>query len=273
VRYYVVHPTNARSVAECIRFQFGVLLSPLTVKAGRIVDMSQHVNPIPGLPYVIDNGAWACFQAGVEHDTGPMLRLCERIGLEHPGGYFRSGLGRGWLVLPDIVGGGAESLAYSIGFIKRHRGGPLSDQVANYLLAVQDGMDPTEIRAVCERYHLGLFVGGSTTWKWSTVQDWAEIGLDLGIRVHVGRVNSVRRSTLCRDLGVSSVDGSSVTVYSVNAEKMSRAHDGDDLPLPPAGRARTYLNEPTRRRIAEIEPRARHAIAKRRFELQLGAPP
>lgn len=269
--YYTVRPTNSRSVAECLEHKFGVLLSPLSVREGKIQDMSAHVHPIPGLLYVLDNGAWACFQAGVEWTPEPMLRLAERLGLDGPGGYFRAGLGRGFCVLPDIVGGGAASLERSVAFRAEHRNSALADQVANWLLAVQDGMTPEQVRPLLERHHLGIFVGGSTEWKWSTVHDWAELGLDLGCYVHVGRVNTLRRAMLCRDLGICSADGSSVSRFAVNGPKMAKAHDGVSSPLPPPGRARTYLNEPTRRRIAEIEPRARHTIAARRFELLLGA--
>lgn len=272
MRYYVVRPTNARSVAACHEHGFGVLLSPLSVtSAGRVVDISGHVHPLPGLPYVFDNGAWACHQAGVEWEPGPLLRLAERLGLEYPGGYWREGLGRGWLALPDIVGGGQASLDRSLAFLEEHRGGFLSDQVAHWLLVVQDGMTVDQIRPVIERHHLGVFVGGSTEWKWRTVHDWAELAMDTGRYIHVGRVNTLRRTTLCRDLGVCSADGSSVTRFAVNAEKLSRGHDGKDRPLPPPGRAREFLPVALRQRIAEVEPRARHTIAERRFRLALGA--
>lgn len=269
--YYVVRPTNARSVAACHEHSFGVLLSPLSVSSGgKLIDMSAHVHPLPGLPYVFDNGAWSCHQAGVEWEPGPLMRLAERLGLDDTGRY-REGLGRGWLALPDIVGGGQASLDRSLRFLEQHRNGFLGEQVAHWLLVVQDGMTPAEVRPLLERHHLGIFVGGSTAWKWSTVHDWAEVGLDLGCYVHVGRVNTSRRMRLCRDLGVSSADGSSVSMFSVNAPKLAQWHDKDSSPLPPPGRARLHLPEHLRQRIAEVEPRARHAIAQRRFQLALGA--
>lgn len=270
MRYYVVRPTNARSVAACIEHGFGVLLSPLSVSSGgKLVDMSAHVHPIPGLPYVLDNGAWSCHQAGVEWEPGPLMRMAERLGLDDRG-HYREGLGRGWLALPDIVGGGQASLDRSLRFLAEHRGGFLSDQVAHWLLVVQDGMAPAEIRPLLERHHLGVFVGGSTAWKWSTVHDWAELALDLHCYLHVGRVNTLRRAMLCRDLGAHSADGSSVTRFAVNAPKMARAQDEHDVPLP---RPCPYLPRFWRERIAEVEPRARHAIAQRRFTLALGAQP
>ena len=259
-------------MAACREHGFGVLLSPLTVRDGRIVDMSGHAQPITGLPFVIDNGVWSCHVAGVEWTEAPMRRLVERIGLSQPGGYWREGLGRGFLVLPDFVGDGQASLARSIAWWTANRNGWVSDCVATYLLAVQDGMTVAQVRDVLETYRIsGVFVGGSTSWKWATVHDWAELGLDIGVTVHVGRVNSLRRAMLCRDLGISSFDGSSVSRYADTAPKLARACDGTDLPLPPPGRAREHLSRPQHERIVEIEPRARHAIAERRFRLALGA--
>lgn len=268
MRYYVSRPTSARCVEACHTHGFGVLLSPLSVRpSGRLRDMSAHVHPLPGLPFVIDNGAWACHQAGVEWSPEPMLALAARLGLAHPGGYYREGLGRGFAVLPDIVGGGQASLDRSLAFRDAQRNGPLSDSIATWLLAVQDGMDPETIAPLLERYHLGLFVGGSREWKWQTAHLWAEIGLDLGVHVHVGRVNGLRRAQLCRDLGIQSCDGSSVSQYADNAPKMARAHDGIDVQLPRPGVARETANMPTRARIAAVEPLARATIARRRLEV------
>lgn len=272
MKLYVVRPTNQRSVAACMRHGFGVLLSPLMNRVGRLVDISNHVRPAPGLSYVLDNGAWACHSAGAPWREDPLLRLLERLGL-HAHNHARLELGRGFAVLPDIVGGGCRSLEFSLAWWERHRGGAVSDQVAHWALAVQDGMRVSDVADFIERTRLCIFVGGSTRWKWSTVHDWAELGLDLGVRVHVGRVNSLRRAKLCRDLGISSIDGSSVSRFATNAAKMARPHDGDDSPLPRPGRAREYLPRGPRERIAQVEPRARHAIAERRSRLALGAEP
>lgn len=252
LRLYVCRPTSELSVEACQRHGFGALLSPLevrTTKAGekRIRDMSGHVYPLEGRPYVLDNGAWACSQAGAAWRARPMEKLVERLGA-----------GAEWLVLPDIVGGGEASLDRSIGWLAE-RGSWLADHgVRSVALAVQDGMTVERVRPLLEQHQIGvLFVGGTAgvgtpNWKWKTLHDWAELGLDLGIRVHVGRVNGLRRALLCRDLGVSSIDGSCITQYSVNAPKMAKAHDDVDAPH-------------------HVEA-ARYACKRRRFELALGRP-
>jgi hypothetical protein len=251
LRLYVVRPTNALSVAACHHHGFGTLLSPMTVVNDKPVDLSGHVRPLDGLPYMLDNGAWACHQAGIEWRPAPFLRMLDRLG----GGIAGSTAPR-FAVLPDIVGGGEQSLDRSLDFWAQRQRDGIEERVGQWLLAVQDGLTPEVIRPVLEQHRFGIFVGGSTPWKWGTVHEWAELAHDLGTSIHVGRVNSLRRAVLCRDLGVSSIDGSSVTVYSVNAPKMARAHDGDDEPHSLSGAAS-----------------ARQAIASRKFSLTLGLPP
>jgi hypothetical protein len=77
---------------------------------------------------------------------------------------------------------------------------------------------------------------GTPDWKWKTVDQWAQLGLDLGVRVHVGRVNGERKAALCRDYGVTSIDGSCVSKYAVNATKMGRSSDGSEIIGPAAAR-------------------------------------
>jgi hypothetical protein len=65
--------------------------------------------------------------------------------------------------------------------------------------AVQDGMTPSDVPGNAEV----VFVGGTTKWKWDTAEMWAKSFP----RVHVGRVNEVRRLWQCADLGIEPVDG------------------------------------------------------------------
>lgn len=251
LRLYVCRPTSELAVEACRRHGFGTLLSPVerrdTAQGVKLRDLSGHVYPLDGRPYVLDNGAWTCHKAGAEWRAGPMNKLVERLGA-----------GAEWLVLPDIVGAGEASLDRSISWLEDRRSWLADHGVRSVALAVQDGMTVDRVRPLLEQHQIGvLFVGGSAgvntpNWKWRTLHDWAELGLDLGIRVHVGRVNGLRRALLCRDLGVSSIDGSCVTQYSVNAPKLAKAHDDVDAPH-------------------DVEA-ARYNCKRRRFELALGRP-
>jgi hypothetical protein len=230
LRLYVCRPTNARSVAACYKHDFGSLLSPVSarvvskpgeLKRFKLDDMSGYTEPVPGLPYVLDNGVWPCHVSCEAWQERPFMQLLERLGT-----------GSTFSVLPDIVGAGEASLARSLAWWSKHRSGIAAN--VSWLLAVQDGMTVARVRDVLLEHGFGIFVGGTAgkgtpNWKWKTVDQWAQLGLDLGVRVHVGRVNGERKAALCSDYGVTSIDGSCVSRYSVNATKMGRSCDGTEV--------------------------------------------
>jgi hypothetical protein len=219
LRLYVCRPTGARAVEACRRHGFGAMLSPLADGRTGLADMSTYTSAPEGMPYVLDNGAWSAHQAGQPWPEAPLLRLLDRV----------SRLERGpeWVVLPDIVGAGLASLYKSKRWHDAHGG-----LASRWLLAVQDGMSVSQVARTLDDHGLaGIFVGGTTRWKWESLPDWAALGLDKRLLVHVGRVNSLHRAQLCRDIGVSSIDGSSVSRFAVNASKMARPCDGDGGPV------------------------------------------
>ncbi len=230
LRLYVCRPTGERTIAACHAHNFGALLSPISTRktATRIqtTDMSGHATPVEGLPFVLDNGVWSCHEAAVEWIDEPLLRLVDRIN--------HRDLKPEFVVAPDIIAAGDESLAFSLGWLKakRSRCGDLP-----WLLAVQDGMQIERVReALLEHRLAGIFVGGSTEWKWATVHAWSELALALGLRVHVGRVNGQRRAKLCSDIGVHSIDGSMVSRFAdKKAGLMAKSCDGLELMHEPPG--------------------------------------
>jgi hypothetical protein len=248
LRLYVCRPTGDRTIEACRAHNFGALLSPISTRSTatrvQITDMSGHSNPIEGLPFVLDNGVWSCHQAAVEWSDEPLLRMIDR--------FNHRDLKPAFVVAPDIIAAGDESLAFSLDWLraKRSRCGDLP-----WLLAVQDGMQVERVReALLEHRLAGIFVGGSTEWKWSTVHAWSELALALGLRVHVGRVNGQRRAQLCSDIGVHSIDGSMVSMFSdKKAGLMAKSCDGlEPMHEPPGPLA------------------IRQAIAERGLRLTLG---
>src|SRR5215469_9476059 len=75
-----------------------------------------------------DNGAWADFNAGRSFDEDAYERFLDWIASQP--------VIPDWLVLPDIVAGGMESLSLSVRYINRCRA--IASLV---LIAVQDGME------------------------------------------------------------------------------------------------------------------------------------
>jgi hypothetical protein len=158
-----------------------------------------------------DNGAFEDFQAKREFDGFTFSRDMRRIALWCEGGTPKSNGTIGakltrpdFVVVPDIVAGGEASLAFSLEWLEESRkaGAPC-------YLAVQNGMSLERVRAfVLEHGFDGIFVGGSLDWKLETAGDWQQLGEELGLPVHVGRVGTADRVTWARELGVASIDSS-----------------------------------------------------------------
>ena len=146
--------------------------------------------------WCLDNGAWTAHQKGTEWNADLFVKLCHKLG---DGAQF--------VVVPDIVGGGLDSLQLSLSWL------PRLDHVAQRrLIAVQDGMVPNDVRQYLNK-RVGIFVGGSTEWKLETLRSWGCLARETGAYLHVGRVNSQRRIALCQDAGADSFDGTSVTCF------------------------------------------------------------
>lgn len=205
MRYYVSTPTSASSLDECRRLGFGEFCCPVRGRRGQLgirgdAPRLQH--------YAIDNGAWLFHTLEVAPDFGPFAAALQRYGARAD-----------FVVAPDIVAGGAASLDLSVQWLDR-----CLDHAAMVLIPVQDGMVPADVVALLGA-RVGIFVGGSTVWKWSTAEQWADVGRKAGAHVHVGRVNTRRRADFCADLGVSSADGSTVARFSSTAHRMAAAVD------------------------------------------------
>ena len=160
-----------------------------------------------GFPFAVDNGAYRAHQQGVEFARDPFLRLLDR-----------HGDAADWVVVPDIVAS-PGSLEFSLPWLDTLRGLPL-------LLAVQDGMTPEDVEPHLDAIK-GIFIGGTTGWKESTMARWCE----MPCYVHVGRVNSQRRFSKARLCGADSCDGSGVSKWAVHAGVMQTVSDQSILPL------------------------------------------
>lgn len=170
-----------------------------------------------------DNGAFEDFQAGRPFDYLQFSRDMRAIRLWQDREGIPTYRARGgqrltapdFVVVPDLVAGGLDSLAFSAEHLDdcRPTGAPL-------YLAVQDGMTPRHVRPfVAEQGIDGLFVGGSLDWKLATGATWTALGRELGLPVHVGRVGTADRVRWAREIGASSID-SALPLWS--AAKLGR---------------------------------------------------
>jgi len=145
-------------------------------------------------PWVADNGAFAAWKAGLPCDTGAFASTLDRALSEgnHPA----------WAVIPDIVAGGAESLAFSLAWLQCWRS---ELRGLCWYLAVQDGMIPSDMQFMRGEID-GLFVGGTTAWKLHAGALWCDYGHSRGWPVHIGRVGSGRRVSWAKAAGADSID-------------------------------------------------------------------
>lgn len=184
-------------------------LDALAQAGWRLFVSAKGVLRTEGFPYALDNGAWWAHQAGKPFDEAAFLRAYELLGA-----------GADFVVLPDIVAGGLRSLEVSVSWIGR-LGGML-------MLPVQDGMTAADVAPhICDR--VGIFVGGTTEWKEGTMAMWGRCARSRGAKMHVGRVNTVRRVALCAAAGADSFDGSGPSRFQVELRRLDNARRQPDL--------------------------------------------
>lgn len=156
-----------------------------------------------GFGYALDNGAWTAHQIGETFDAPAFTRAIDKLGA-----------GADFIVVPDIVEGGLPSLDFSMAWIDE-----LMTVGPRLLIAVQDGMTPRHLTGVVSD-KVGIFVGGSTDWKLSTLMSWGRFARSQGLYLHVGRVNTCRRIAHCAASSADSFDGSSVSRFYKTLSKL-----------------------------------------------------
>lgn len=200
---YAARTTTRRNLAALVSAGWRILLTPCRPPSS----LSSG-----GLPYALDNGKWTAFTTGEPWNESRFIDVVTAMGADAD-----------FVVLPDIVEGGDESLALSIAWLDR-----VLAQTRVVLIATQDGMAAS---AVAQHLgpRVGLFVGGSTEFKEGTMAMWAAMARERGALCHVGRVNTVRRIRLCAAAGADSFDGSSASKYSVTLPMLDCARHQPDL--------------------------------------------
>lgn len=102
-----------------------------------------------------------------------------------------------WAIVPDVIGNGEATIAQWNKYAKIVQSCKIPLAVA-----VQDGMTREDVRSLNPRPEV-IAVGGTTEWKWATVEMWARSFP----RVHVLRCNSPTKLHELQALGVESCDG------------------------------------------------------------------
>lgn len=142
-------------------------------------------------PYFLDNGAFRAWKAGTPFDGEAFLTAAkEARTLPVPPDF---------LVLPDIVAGGRESLAFSLAWL------PAVFGWAPLYLCVQDGVTEQDMERHVGKID-GIFVGGTLEWKVATGAAWVRFAHANGLPCHVGRVGAANRVRWARRINADSID-------------------------------------------------------------------
>ena len=158
---------------------------------------SPHRNLYPKSKfYIVDNGAYSAFLKGKQIDLDRYYEYLSIIRNYPSPPYF--------VTIPDIVAGGISSKTFSEDAIPQ-----IPFEFKKYFV-VQDGQYPAILEDVLPLID-GVFVGGSTLWKWRTAHIWVEWAHSNGLCCHIGRVGTWRNYTRALNLGADSADGSTPT--------------------------------------------------------------
>ena len=153
--------------------------------------------------YAIDNGAWVYHKRGQEYNPEPFLQDVQRYGSEAD-----------FVVIPDVVEDKDKTLEMSEYWI---------DKLSRYrlLFVAQDGVSVSELETFTKR-GIGVFIGGSTDWKLSSIATISQLCRGYDVLCHVGRVNTMKRLRKCVFDGAHSFDGSGMARFQKTAELMTR---------------------------------------------------
>jgi hypothetical protein len=159
-------------------------------------------------PWFYDNGAYSDWTAGRPFDSAQFLADVESIylAIDRPE----------WIVLPDLVARGTDSLAFSLSWLHRLRG------LAPLYLAVQDGMELSDVAPLFGGI-AGIFVGGTLRWKVRTGEAWAQLAHANDRRCHIGRCGSVRRVRWAQRIGADSIDSALPLWSDANLDRFLNA--------------------------------------------------
>jgi hypothetical protein len=165
---------------------FGWLAGRYPGLVGNLFGPQRSFTVWPFAPYALDNGAFVAWERGTTWDAGAWLKMLER--------FQAKPIPPLWAVVPDVVTDRERTIE------SWHRWLPMV-RAAGFApaFAVQDGMTPADVPPDAQV----IFVGGSTAWKWQTMETWCQNFP----RVHVGRVNSYGKLMRCYEAGAESTDG------------------------------------------------------------------
>lgn len=152
------------------------------------------------LPWFLDNGAYTDWKSNKVFDINRWLRDTRFIMYRLESDEWSVEMAPDFTVVPDIVGGGQDSLDFSVEHLLW-----IEQLHVPHYLAVQDGMTEVSVLKVLPQFG-GIFVGGTLSWKLETMKNWARTARFHNLPCHVGRIGTIPRVALAKEAGVDSID-------------------------------------------------------------------
>jgi hypothetical protein len=194
-------PVAGKALKELRRYGMGRLVSPRGWK-----------RPVPGVPWIVDSDAYRAYLRKEPWDEEAYVALFYDEEWAGPGKLWQQSYGVSlpdFLVIPDIVCGGEESLHHSRDWFYR------CDHALRWYLAVQPGMKMDDVAEAWEEaeecaglWLRGIFVGGDLAYKWKTMRAWRLFTKDRDAKLHVGGLSGVKALARAELAGADSVDSS-----------------------------------------------------------------
>jgi len=184
----IVMPSNASG-------WFWHTLARETGRLGHLFSPGGQRGPWPWLPYALDNGAFACWDPKTNTFNAEKWAVTERAWQRLIVWSQIAAIKPRWAIVPDVPGNATATFERWAQYAPTVREVPLA-------LAVQDGMTVEVVRALSPSPAV-IAVGGTTEWKWETVEKWAKAFP----RVHLLRCNAPARLYDLEEMGVESCDG------------------------------------------------------------------
>lgn len=172
-------------------------LALLTGRIGHLFSPGAQRGPWPWFPYALDNGAFSCWNMtdntfdeqkwkSIEAEWRRMLFWATSTE-QRPM----------WAIVPDRPGNAEQTFQKWSEYV-----GCVVASGISAAIAVQDGMTVESVKSLSIQPDV-ICVGGTTEWKWETVESWANSFK----RVHLLRCNMPDKLDYLQSLGVESCDG------------------------------------------------------------------
>lgn len=187
----MIMPSNASGwLWHCLARETGLI--------GHLYSPGGQRGPWPWLPYALDNGVFALWKPET-NDFDEVRWMSEGVHAWRKllAWSVSNTLKPIWAIVPDRPGDSQKTLAKWEQYQRE-----VADAGIPQALAVQDGMTTEDVKSLKRRPDI-IAIGGSTEFKWSTVERWCA---DFP-RVHVLRCNSPQKLEYLRKLGAESCDG------------------------------------------------------------------